>query len=187
MAHGVFAASFRSTSAFLARYLHQTLFAAAANNVRIAWAFLHRKWSQEDWGNFVSSTIFFEDRNIFRARLERATMLCKGGGEWLGNDVFHGNIGRMPTSSFEATVQPVYMAIGSRKCRNLFCRQNIRNRCIAQDIDILVARAPPQVLPDLRLMIPEVFVSLSSRATLAVTRGIKKRAISEAIDLIILQ
>lgn len=80
----------------------------------------------------------------------------------MGNDVFHAKMGRLPSIvSFETTVQPVDVAIGSRKCSNLFCGQKIRNSCIAQDIDILVARAPPQV--ELTLMIPVLFVSLFPR------------------------
>jgi hypothetical protein len=54
------------------------------------------------------------------------------------------------------------VAIGTGKCSNLFCGQNIRNRCIAQDIDVLVARTPPQVLASLTLMIPVLFGSLGS-------------------------
>ena len=80
----------------------------------------------------------------------------------MGNDVFHANIGRLPSMvSFEATVQPVDVTIGSRKCSYLFCGQKIKNHCIAQDIDILVARTSPQV--ELTLIVPLLFVSLFSR------------------------
>lgn len=81
----------------------------------------------------------------------------------MGNDVFHANIGRLPSMvSFEATVQPVDVAIGSGKCSNLFCGQKIRNSCIAQDIDLLVARTPPQVESTL-MIVPVLFESLFSR------------------------
>ena len=46
------------------------------------------------------------------------------------DDVFYANIGRLPSMLiFEATVQPVDVAVGSGKCSNLFCGQKIRNSC----------------------------------------------------------
>ena len=54
---------------------------------RVAGAFVDR-------GDVLLSTIFFEDSNILRACIERAARLCKGGGEWLSNDVFNANKGR---------------------------------------------------------------------------------------------
>ena len=108
------------------------------------------------------TTIFFEDPNILRACLERAARFCISAGEWMGNDVFHADIRRLPSMvGFEATVQPVDVAIGSRECSDLFCGQKIRDSCIAQDRDILVARIAPQV--ELTLMTPELFESLFSR------------------------
>ena len=80
----------------------------------------------------------------------------------MGDDVLHANIGRLPSMvSFEATIQPVDVAIGSGKFSSLFCGQIVRNSCIAQDIDILVARTSPQV--ELTLIIPVFLVSLLSR------------------------
>lgn len=99
------------------------------------------------------TAILLKDPDIFRTCFERTVRLIKRAGEWLGDDVFHANVGRLPpTVRFEATVQPVDVSIGSRKSSNLFCGREVRNswrRDVAQDI--LDARISPQRV-DLTLM-----------------------------------
>lgn len=108
-----------STTAFFNGQLHETLFTASADDVRLARTLLHGKRGEKNGGNAKLIAIRLEQVNERSAVTERTAWLaiCLTQLDYV--EVGDREIGRAPSTAVDTAVQPAHGAVGTGCCGNL--------------------------------------------------------------------
>jgi hypothetical protein len=150
-----------STTAFFNGQLHESLFTAAADGVRLARTLLHGKRGEKNGGNWENVrnecgrwsrerltakliAIRLEQVNERSAVMERTAWLAICLTQLDCVEVGDREIGRVPSTAVDTAVQPADGAIGTGRCGNLACCIEKRGEMVENGSNSPVAPEEPQ-------------------------------------------